>query len=108
MRGRKDESTSCGLSALTSQAQRTPPPPDSNNRLSNCSCASSFLTTSQIMQGWNKLQTSLSGLQLGEGASKFAKGFGSTVQATKCALSAFLLMYFSSARAYWTDDVSYW
>jgi len=35
------------------------------------------------MQGWNKIQSSLSGLQIGENANKFAKGFGSTVQATK-------------------------
>jgi len=35
------------------------------------------------MQGWSKIQSSLAGLQLGESANKFAKGFGSTVQATK-------------------------
>lgn len=35
------------------------------------------------MQGWNKIQSSFAGLQLGENASKLTKGFGSTVQATK-------------------------
>ncbi|KAF8317415.1 hypothetical protein DL93DRAFT_2134332 [Clavulina sp. PMI_390] len=35
------------------------------------------------MQGWSKIQASISGLQIGDSANKFAKGFGSTVQATK-------------------------
>jgi hypothetical protein len=35
------------------------------------------------MQGWTKLQTSLAGLNIGESAGKVAKGFNSTVQATK-------------------------
>ncbi|KAI0051276.1 hypothetical protein FA95DRAFT_1580676 [Auriscalpium vulgare] len=35
------------------------------------------------MEGWNKLQSSFSGLNLGQSANKFTKGFNSTVQATK-------------------------
>ncbi|EPQ53196.1 hypothetical protein GLOTRDRAFT_79287 [Gloeophyllum trabeum ATCC 11539] len=35
------------------------------------------------MEGWNKLQTSLSGLNLGQSASKLTKGFNSSVQATR-------------------------
>ena len=36
-----------------------------------------------IMDGWNKLQSSFAGLNLGQSANKFAKGFQSSVQATK-------------------------
>ncbi|KAG2123055.1 BAR domain-containing family protein [Suillus cothurnatus] len=35
------------------------------------------------MDGWNKFQSSLSGLNLGQSANKFAKGFNSSFQATK-------------------------
>jgi len=35
------------------------------------------------MDGWNKLSTSIAGLNLGQSANKFAKGFQSSVQATK-------------------------
>lgn len=35
------------------------------------------------MEGWSKLQTSFSGLNIGQSANKFAKGFSSSVQATK-------------------------
>ncbi|KAI0919780.1 hypothetical protein AcW1_003055 [Taiwanofungus camphoratus] len=35
------------------------------------------------MEGWNKLQTSLAGLNLGQSANKFAKGFNTSMQATK-------------------------
>ncbi|KAG1740762.1 BAR domain-containing family protein [Suillus paluster] len=35
------------------------------------------------MDGWNKLQSSLSGLNLGQSANKLAKGFNSSVQATR-------------------------
>lgn len=35
------------------------------------------------MDGWTKLQSSFSGLNLGQSANKFAKGFNSSVQATK-------------------------
>jgi hypothetical protein len=35
------------------------------------------------MEGWNKLQSSFSNLNLGQSANKFAKGFNSSVQATK-------------------------
>ncbi|OJA14912.1 hypothetical protein AZE42_09449 [Rhizopogon vesiculosus] len=35
------------------------------------------------MDGWNKLQSSISGLNLGQSANKLAKGFNSSVQATK-------------------------
>ncbi|CAL1702420.1 unnamed protein product [Somion occarium] len=35
------------------------------------------------MDGWGKLQSSFSGLNLGQSANKFAKGFSSSVQATK-------------------------
>ncbi|KAF9507654.1 hypothetical protein BS47DRAFT_1351243 [Hydnum rufescens UP504] len=40
------------------------------------------------MQGWGKIQASFSGLQLGEGANKIAKGFNSSVQATRERLGA--------------------
>lgn len=35
------------------------------------------------MEGWNKLQTSFAGLNIGQSANKFAKGFNSSVQATR-------------------------
>lgn len=35
------------------------------------------------MDGWAKLSTSITSLNLGQGASKLAKGFNSSVQATK-------------------------
>ncbi|KAI0059270.1 hypothetical protein BV25DRAFT_1860902 [Artomyces pyxidatus] len=35
------------------------------------------------MEGWNKLQSSLSGINLGQSANRFSRGFNSTVQATK-------------------------
>ncbi|KAI0027970.1 BAR domain-containing family protein [Vararia minispora EC-137] len=35
------------------------------------------------MEGWNKLQSSIAGLNLGQSANKFAKGFSSSVQATR-------------------------
>ena len=35
------------------------------------------------MEGWNKVQASFANLNLGQSASKFAKGFNSSVQATK-------------------------
>lgn len=35
------------------------------------------------MEGWNKFQSSFSGLNIGQSASKFAKGFNSSVQATR-------------------------
>ncbi|EMD35837.1 hypothetical protein CERSUDRAFT_84922 [Gelatoporia subvermispora B] len=35
------------------------------------------------MDGWNKLQSSFTGLNLGQSATKFAKGFNSSVQATR-------------------------
>ena len=35
------------------------------------------------MEGWNKLQSSISGLNLGQSANRFAKGFNSSVQATR-------------------------
>ncbi|KZT30327.1 hypothetical protein NEOLEDRAFT_1054584 [Neolentinus lepideus HHB14362 ss-1] len=35
------------------------------------------------MDGWNKLQSSFSGLNIGQSANKFAKGFNSSVQATR-------------------------
>ena len=35
------------------------------------------------MDGWNKIQSSIAGLNLGQSAGKFAKGFNSQVQATK-------------------------
>ena len=35
------------------------------------------------MDGWNKLQSSLGGLNLSQSANKFAKGFNSSMQATK-------------------------
>jgi hypothetical protein len=48
------------------------------------SCTSSYFLIA-IMQGWGKIQASFSGLQLGEGANKIAKGFNSSVQATRYA-----------------------
>jgi hypothetical protein len=35
------------------------------------------------MDSWNKFQASLGGLNLGQSANKFAKGFSSSVQATR-------------------------
>jgi hypothetical protein len=35
------------------------------------------------MEGWSKLQTGLAGLNLGQSANRFTKGFASSVQATK-------------------------
>lgn len=35
------------------------------------------------MEGWNRLQTGIAGLNLGQSANKFAKGFQSSVQATR-------------------------
>lgn len=35
------------------------------------------------MDGWSKIQTGFSGLNLGQSANKFAKGFSSSVQATR-------------------------
>lgn len=35
------------------------------------------------MSGWKQLQTGIAGLNLGQSANKFARGFTSTVQATK-------------------------
>jgi len=35
------------------------------------------------MEGWNKFQSSLAGLNLGQSANKLAKGFNTSVQATK-------------------------
>ncbi|KAL5480474.1 GVP36 [Sanghuangporus weigelae] len=35
------------------------------------------------MEGWNKIQANFANLNLGQSASKFAKGFNSSVQATK-------------------------
>jgi hypothetical protein len=35
------------------------------------------------MDGWNKLQSSIGTLNLGQSAGRFAKGFSSSVQATK-------------------------
>ena len=35
------------------------------------------------MEGWNKLSSSLGGLNIGQSANKFAKGFNSIVQATR-------------------------
>ena len=35
------------------------------------------------MDGWSKLQSGLAGLNIGQSANKFAKGFQSSVQATK-------------------------
>jgi len=40
------------------------------------------------MQGWGKIQSSLASLQLGENANKLAKGFNSSVQATRERLGA--------------------
>lgn len=35
------------------------------------------------MDGWNKIQSSISNLNLGQSANKLAKGFNSSVQATR-------------------------
>ncbi len=35
------------------------------------------------MDGWNKLSSGLAGLNIGQSANKFAKGFQSSVQATR-------------------------
>ena len=35
------------------------------------------------MEGWQKIQGSFANLNIGQSASKFAKGFNSSVQATK-------------------------
>jgi len=35
------------------------------------------------MEGWNKLQASLANINLGQSANRFAKGFNSSVQATR-------------------------
>jgi hypothetical protein len=35
------------------------------------------------MEGWNKFQSSIANLNLGESANRFAKGFNSSVQATR-------------------------
>ena len=35
------------------------------------------------MEGWGKIQNTFAALNLGQSASKFAKGFNSSVQATK-------------------------
>ncbi|KDQ52559.1 hypothetical protein JAAARDRAFT_40171 [Jaapia argillacea MUCL 33604] len=35
------------------------------------------------MEGWSKLQSSIAGLNIGQSAGKFAKGFNSSVQATR-------------------------
>lgn len=45
--------------------------------------SSTTRTNSTTMEGWNKLQTSLAGLNIGQSANKFAKGFNSSVQATR-------------------------
>lgn len=37
----------------------------------------------RTMEGWNKLQSGLAGLNLGQSANRFAKGFNSSVQATR-------------------------
>ena len=36
-----------------------------------------------MASGWKQLQSGIAGLNLGQSANKFAKGFSSTVQATK-------------------------
>lgn len=36
-----------------------------------------------IMDNWKNLQSSISGLNIGQSAGKFAKGFNSTVQSTR-------------------------
>lgn len=36
-----------------------------------------------VMEGWHKLQSSIGTLNLGQSANKLAKGFNSSVQATK-------------------------
>jgi hypothetical protein len=35
------------------------------------------------MDGWQKIQSSIGGLNLGQSANKIAKGFSSSVQATR-------------------------
>jgi len=35
------------------------------------------------MEGWNKLSAGLGSLNIGQSANKFAKGFSSSVQATR-------------------------
>ena len=35
------------------------------------------------MEGWSKIQANLANLNIGQSASKFAKGFNSSVQATR-------------------------
>jgi hypothetical protein len=35
------------------------------------------------MEGWNKLQSSLANLNIGQSANRFTKGFNSSVQATR-------------------------
>jgi hypothetical protein len=35
------------------------------------------------MEGWNKLRSGMASLDIGQSASKLAKGFNSTVQATR-------------------------
>jgi hypothetical protein len=37
----------------------------------------------RTMEGWNKLQASLANINLGQSANRFAKGFNSSVQATR-------------------------
>jgi hypothetical protein len=39
--------------------------------------------TFTVMEGWSKLQSSIGNLNLGQSAGKLAKGFNSSVQATK-------------------------
>jgi hypothetical protein len=46
-------------------------------------------TTTSTMDGWSKLQSSLSTLNIGQSANKFAKGFNSSVQATRERLGHF-------------------
>lgn len=42
-----------------------------------------ILTHAQTMDSWKNFQSSLTGLNIGQSANKFAKGFNSSVQATK-------------------------
>ena len=44
---------------------------------------SSSIHTLHNMDGWSKLQSGFAGLNLGQSANKFAKGFSSSVQATR-------------------------
>lgn len=39
------------------------------------------------MDNWSKLTSSISSLNIGSNAGKFAKGFSSSVQATRCVIS---------------------